>query len=63
MLATAREHDTLGLHTSPDAVATLVTLYSGALFTLVGVPGDVDPVTVRRVARAIVRGVEHSVDG
>ncbi|MCO7274749.1 MULTISPECIES: TetR/AcrR family transcriptional regulator [Cellulosimicrobium] len=53
---TADEHATLGLDVPPDAIPLLVTLYGGALFSLVNAPGDVDRETTRRLARAIVRG-------
>lgn len=53
---TAGEHADLGLDVPPDAIPTLVTLYGGALFSLVNAPLPVDAAAVRTVARAIVRG-------
>ncbi len=76
LLATAHEHDLLGLGTSPEAIATLMTLYSGALLTVVSAPGapgapgapegaeaTADSVAyLRTIARTVVRGVEQTVD-
>lgn len=45
VLATAQEHDALGFHTSPETLAALVTLYSGALFTLVSTVSTVSTVS------------------
>jgi AcrR family transcriptional regulator len=53
---TRRHHADLDLAIPPEAVATMVTLYGGALFSLVSAPpGEVDPVAVRGLAEAIVR--------
>ncbi|ACQ79352.1 transcriptional regulator, TetR family [Beutenbergia cavernae DSM 12333] len=50
-------HGELGLPPTPGAVQTLITLYGGALFTLVASPAQaVDPASVRRLAAAMVRG-------
>ncbi|MFY1690517.1 TetR/AcrR family transcriptional regulator [Plantactinospora sp. WMMB782] len=53
---TTGHHADLGLRIPPEAVPTLVTLYGGALFTLVsGPPGEVGPEQARELAAAIVR--------
>ncbi len=55
--ATVAHHVELGLAVSPEKVPLLITLYGGALYTLVTAP--LDQVTVdgvRQVAAAIVRG-------
>jgi AcrR family transcriptional regulator len=53
---TAGHHAQLGLDIPAEAVPTLVTLYGGALFTLVSSPpGHVTPATAHDLARAIVR--------
>jgi AcrR family transcriptional regulator len=53
---TRRHHADLGLAVPPEAVATMVALYGGALFSLVSAPADaVDPAAVRGLAEAIVR--------
>lgn len=55
---TAHQHVALGLETSPEQVNTLITLFSGALFTLVAVPSSpVDLESARSLARAMVSGV------
>ncbi|MDG4785361.1 TetR family transcriptional regulator [Micromonospora sp. WMMD1102] len=53
---TTGHHADLGLRIPPEAVPTLVTLYGGALFTLVSSPpGEVSPELARELAGAIVR--------
>lgn len=53
---TRQHHAGLDLAIPPEAVATMVALYGGALFSLVSAPpGDVDPAAVRGLAEAIVR--------
>jgi AcrR family transcriptional regulator len=53
---TARHHADLGLDIPPAAVPTLLTLYGGALFTLVSsAPGQIGEAAVREVAGSIVR--------
>jgi AcrR family transcriptional regulator len=56
-VAFTREHHTdHGLGIPPSAVATMVALYGGALFSLVSAPpGTVDEPSVRALAEAIVR--------
>lgn len=51
---TTAEHVELGLAVSPDAVPTLIAFYGGALLILVAAPDDPDPITIRRIATAIV---------
>jgi AcrR family transcriptional regulator len=54
---TTGHHASLGLDIPAGAVPTLVTLYGGALFTLVSSPPDeVTPAMARDLARSIVRG-------
>jgi AcrR family transcriptional regulator len=53
---TQRHHADLDLAIPPEAVATMVALYGGALFSLVSAPaGEVHPAAVRGLAEAIVR--------
>lgn len=53
---TRQHHADLDLGIPPSAVATMVALYGGALFTLVSAPpGEVTPEGVRGLAEAIVR--------
>jgi AcrR family transcriptional regulator len=53
---TRQHHADLDLAIPPEAVATMVALYGGALFSLVSAPPEeVDPVAVRGLAEAIVR--------
>lgn len=53
---TRQHHADLGLAIPPEAVATMVALYGGALFSLVSAPeGEVTPDAVRGLAEAIVR--------
>ncbi|GAA0945363.1 TetR/AcrR family transcriptional regulator [Virgisporangium aurantiacum] len=53
---TRQHHADLDLAIPPEAVATMVALYGGALFSLVSAqPGEVDAVAVRGLAEAIVR--------
>ncbi|MEE6307002.1 TetR family transcriptional regulator [Plantactinospora veratri] len=53
---TAGHHADLDLAIPPEAVPTLVTLYGGALFTLVSsAPGEITPEATRELAGAIVR--------
>jgi AcrR family transcriptional regulator len=53
---TRQHHADLGLAIPPSAVATMVALYGGALFSLVSAPsGEVTPEEVRSLAEAIVR--------
>jgi len=53
---TTRHHADLGLNIPAAAVRTLVTLYGGALFTLVTAPpGEVTPELTRELAASIVR--------
>ncbi|MFY1668914.1 TetR/AcrR family transcriptional regulator [Plantactinospora sp. WMMB334] len=53
---TTGHHADLGLQIPPEAVPTLVTLYGGALFTLVSsAPDEITPERTREVATAIVR--------
>ncbi len=53
---TKTHHADHGLGIPPEAVATMVALYGGALFTLVSAPaGQVDRDGVRALAEAIVR--------
>ncbi|TMR17701.1 TetR family transcriptional regulator [Nonomuraea turkmeniaca] len=54
---TAGHHAELGLAIPRECVPTLITLYGGALFTLVTAPPEsISEDAVRGVARAIVRG-------
>jgi AcrR family transcriptional regulator len=54
---TTDHHASLGLDIPAGAVPTLVTLYGGALFTLVSSPpGEITPAMARDLARSIVRG-------
>lgn len=53
---TQRHHADLGLKIPPRAVATMVALYGGALFSLASAPpGTVTEAGVRALAEAIVR--------
>ncbi len=53
---TRRHHADRGLDIPPEAVATMVALYGGALYSLVsGPPEAVDEPAVRALAEAIVR--------
>jgi AcrR family transcriptional regulator len=53
---TTGHHAALGLAIPPQSVPILVTLYGGALFTLVSSPPDeITPATARDLADAIVR--------
>lgn len=55
---THEQHQTLGLATSRREVETLITLYGGALFTLVtGQAGPVDAATCGALARTMVAGI------
>jgi len=55
---TYEQHQALGLSTSREDVATLITLFSGALFILItGQAGPVDAQTCDALARAMVAGV------
>jgi DNA-binding transcriptional regulator YbjK len=52
------QHQTLGLTTSREDVATLITLFGGALFTLItGQAGPVDAQTCGALARTMVAGI------
>ncbi len=54
---TAGHHAELGLAVPPERISVLVTLYGGALFTLVSTPPEqLTEHAVRSVARAIVLG-------
>ncbi|WP_017586376.1 TetR/AcrR family transcriptional regulator [Nocardiopsis ganjiahuensis] len=54
---TARLHEDLGTGASPEAIATLITLYGGALFTLTARPVELlDKASVRTLTEAMVRG-------
>jgi AcrR family transcriptional regulator len=53
---TQQHHADHDLRIPPQAVATMVALYGGALFTLVSAPeGEIDETAVRGLAEAIVR--------
>ncbi|GAA4440025.1 TetR/AcrR family transcriptional regulator [Phytohabitans houttuyneae] len=53
---TAGHHAALGLEIPPEAVPTLVTLYGGALFTLVSSPPEeITPELAHQLAAGIVR--------
>lgn len=53
---TTRHHADRALNIAPSAVATMVALYGGALFSLVTAPpGSVDEAAVRALAETIVR--------
>ncbi|GAA2064736.1 hypothetical protein GCM10009839_90350 [Catenulispora yoronensis] len=55
---THAQHQALGLGTSREDVATLITLFGGALFTLVtGQAGAVDAATAGALARTMVAGI------
>jgi AcrR family transcriptional regulator len=54
---TADHHSSLGLDIPRDAVPTLITLYGGALFTLVSQPpGTITRQTTHAIATAVVHG-------
>jgi AcrR family transcriptional regulator len=56
---TTGHHAALGLDIPPEAVPTLLTLYGGALFTLVtGPPVQTTPAVARDLAAAIIRGAQ-----
>jgi len=56
--ATLAEHSALGLHTTPQQVRELITLYAGTLLTLVtGPPEAVTPERTLALARCLVSGV------
>jgi DNA-binding transcriptional regulator YbjK len=56
--ATVAHHRMLGLQTSPEQVEGLMTLFGGALFTLVTAPPEmVTPEGANMLARCIVTGV------
>jgi DNA-binding transcriptional regulator YbjK len=55
---TCEQHRALGLTTSRQDVETLITLFAGALFTLLtGQAGEPDTATCTRLARTMVAGV------
>jgi DNA-binding transcriptional regulator YbjK len=55
---THEQHQALGLATSRQDVETLITLFSGALFTLItGQCGEVDAATCGALARTMVAGI------
>ncbi|MYS86010.1 TetR/AcrR family transcriptional regulator [Embleya scabrispora] len=55
---TLDQHRALGLHTTREDVATLITLFGGALYTLVtGQAGAVNAATTRALAQTMVAGV------
>jgi DNA-binding transcriptional regulator YbjK len=57
-------HRALGLKTSPEQVHALMTLFGGALFTLVtGPPEAVTPEAALAMARSLVQGVLATVAG
>ncbi|MFC5181254.1 TetR/AcrR family transcriptional regulator [Actinomadura harenae] len=61
---TAEQHDRLGLTTPRATIATLITLYQGALFTLVGSPpGNVRRDAVQHMVQVIVDGCGVQDDG
>ncbi|MGI5229127.1 TetR/AcrR family transcriptional regulator [Actinoallomurus sp. CA-142502] len=61
---TVGQHRALGLPTSPEQVQTLMTLFGGALFTLVTrPPADVSPQTARTLARAALTGALNDAGG
>ena len=54
---TAQLHEGLGTGASPEVIATLITLYGGALFTLTSRPVELlDRASVRTLTEAMVRG-------
>ena len=55
---TLRQHRDLGLDTTPEDVTTLITLFGGALYTLItGQAGPIDAATTRALARQMVAGI------
>lgn len=55
---TVEQHRALGLATSREDVETLISLFGGALFTLVtGQAGAVEPGTCAALARTMVEGI------
>lgn len=55
---TYEQHQELGLTTSRQDVETLITLFAGALFTLItGQAGEVDAATCAALARTMVAGI------
>lgn len=61
---TVRQHRALGLPTSREQVETLITLFGGALFSLVTrPPADVSLETARALARAAVTGALGETGG
>jgi DNA-binding transcriptional regulator YbjK len=62
MESTMAEHRALGLPTTPEQVQALMTLFGGALLTLVtGPPEAITPDAALALARYMVRGVLGSV--
>jgi DNA-binding transcriptional regulator YbjK len=60
--ATIAHHRMLGLQTSPEQVQMLMTLFGGALFTLVTAPPElITPEGANMLARCIVSGVLSEV--
>ncbi|GAB2474740.1 TetR/AcrR family transcriptional regulator [Promicromonospora xylanilytica] len=59
---TGDQHARLGLDLPPRAVPLLITLYGGALFTLVTAPATPDGPTALDLARAIVAGALAATD-
>ncbi|GAA1987025.1 TetR/AcrR family transcriptional regulator [Catenulispora subtropica] len=60
---TLRQHRALGLDTSREDVAVLITLFGGALYTLVtGQAGAVTSATAYALARQMVAGLDEAVD-
>ncbi|NUP50397.1 MAG: TetR family transcriptional regulator [Catenulispora sp.] len=56
---TCDQHRALGLDTSRQDVETLITLFGGALFTLItGQAGEPDAATCGALARTMVAGIE-----
>ncbi len=61
---TVGQHRALGLDTSPAQVQTLITLFSGALLSLVAAPPEaVTPDAAGALARCMVAGVLATVPG
>ncbi|MEV5411368.1 TetR family transcriptional regulator [Thermopolyspora sp. NPDC052614] len=61
---TAGHHADLNLPIPPEKIPTLITLYGGALFTLVTAPpGHITEQTVHGIAQAIVRGTLTPAEG
>ncbi len=61
---TAGHHADLDLPIPPEKIPTLITLYGGALFTLVTAPpGHISMQTVHGIAEAIVRGTLTPAEG